>query len=310
MRLRHHSGRIVHLSSGIDVRPARDLPAVVDQLDTYAAAIRARLGVDTLGVSLWLPPTLAAALAVDGRSRTRLRAELDARGLEVVTLSGVPYAEGGGEDPRRPVRARLERPGPPASTPSTWPASWSTCCPTTPSAARSPPSAWAAGVGWDTGKEKSSARHPGPALRRARRGGLADRPRGPGRLPARARLRAGRHRSDRRRAAPGSTRTGSASASTWPASPAPGRSRPRPWTGSPRPASRSSGPRSPRPSRSPIRPPPPSCSAGTWPATSTRSPTRPARTSDDLSEALGATSRPARGGCAATCRCTPLRRRR
>jgi sugar phosphate isomerase/epimerase len=97
MRLRHHSGRVVHLSHGINVRPARDLPTLVDQLDTYAAAIRARLGVDTLGVSLWLPPTLAAALAVDGRARTRLRAELDARALEVVTLSGVPYAEGGGE---------------------------------------------------------------------------------------------------------------------------------------------------------------------------------------------------------------------
>jgi sugar phosphate isomerase/epimerase len=97
MRLKHHSGRIVHLSHGVNVRPARDLPALVDQLDTYASAIRARLGVNLLGVSLWLPPTLAAALAVDGRARTRLRAELDARGLEVVTVSGVPYAEGGGE---------------------------------------------------------------------------------------------------------------------------------------------------------------------------------------------------------------------
>jgi sugar phosphate isomerase/epimerase len=95
MRLRHHSGRIVHLSYGTNVRPARDLDAVVGQLDTYASAIHARLSVDTLGVSLWLPPTLAAALAVDARARTRLRAELDARGLEIVTLSGVPYAEGG-----------------------------------------------------------------------------------------------------------------------------------------------------------------------------------------------------------------------
>jgi sugar phosphate isomerase/epimerase len=34
---------------------------------------------------------------VDARARTRLRAELDARGLEVFTLSGVPYAEGGDE---------------------------------------------------------------------------------------------------------------------------------------------------------------------------------------------------------------------
>ncbi|MDT5039958.1 MAG: hypothetical protein QOE51_943 [Actinoplanes sp.] len=97
MRLRHRSGRIVHLSHGANLRPARDLEAVVAQLDTYAAAIRARLGVDTLGVSLWLPPSLAAALAVNARARTRLRAELDARGLEVVTLSGVPYAEGGDE---------------------------------------------------------------------------------------------------------------------------------------------------------------------------------------------------------------------
>jgi sugar phosphate isomerase/epimerase len=102
MRLRHHSGRLVHLSSGLDVHPAtRELPALVDQLDTYAAAVRGRLGDGPLGVSLWLPPHLAAALAVDGRARTRLRAELDARGLEVVTLSGVPYAEGGGEDSDR-----------------------------------------------------------------------------------------------------------------------------------------------------------------------------------------------------------------
>ena len=98
MRLRHCSGRIVHLSSGLNVGPARNLAAVVEQLDVYAAAIRARLGIDTLGVSLWLPPDLAAVLAVDARARTRLRAELDARALEVVTLSGVPYAEDGGEN--------------------------------------------------------------------------------------------------------------------------------------------------------------------------------------------------------------------
>ncbi|MEU4215903.1 xylose isomerase [Actinoplanes sp. NPDC026623] len=107
MRLRHHSGRVVHLSHGANVRPARDLPAVVEHLDAYAA-VRDRLGVETLGVSLWLPPTLAAALAIDGRSRTRLRAEIEARGLEVVTLSGVPYAEGGDEDPDWSHPARLE----------------------------------------------------------------------------------------------------------------------------------------------------------------------------------------------------------
>ena len=110
MRLRHHSGRVVHLSHGTHERPARDLPAVVELLDAYAA-VRDRLAVETLGVSLWLPPTLAAALAIDGRSRTRLRAELEARGLEIVTLSGVPFAGGGGEDPEVPDwsdPARLE----------------------------------------------------------------------------------------------------------------------------------------------------------------------------------------------------------
>jgi sugar phosphate isomerase/epimerase len=100
MRLHHRSGRTIHLSHGVDIRPACTLDTVVDQLDTYAS-VRARLEVDVLGLSLWLPPTLAAALAVDTRARTRLRAELVARGLEVVTLSGVPYAEGGDEGPGR-----------------------------------------------------------------------------------------------------------------------------------------------------------------------------------------------------------------
>ncbi|WP_239118346.1 sugar phosphate isomerase/epimerase family protein [Paractinoplanes ferrugineus] len=75
-----------------------NLPALVAELDNYGA-VRARLGADRLGVDLWLPPTLAAALAVESRARTRLRAELDARRLEVVTLSGAPFAEGGGEPP-------------------------------------------------------------------------------------------------------------------------------------------------------------------------------------------------------------------
>ena len=97
MRLRHPSGRIVHLSCEVAPRPVRNLPALVGQLDTYGAA-RARLGADLLGVNIWLPPALAAALAVESRARTRLRAELDARRLEVVTLSGAPFAEGGGEE--------------------------------------------------------------------------------------------------------------------------------------------------------------------------------------------------------------------
>jgi len=106
MRLRHPTGRIVHLGYEITPRPARRVAQVIQQLDTYAA-VRTMIGADSLGVSLWLPPALAAALATGARIRTRLRAELDARRLEVVTLSGLsfdeengsPFAEGGGEQP-------------------------------------------------------------------------------------------------------------------------------------------------------------------------------------------------------------------
>lgn len=107
MRLRHTSGRIVHLSCEITPRPASNLPGLISQLDTHGA-VRARLGADRLGVSFWLPPALAAALAVESRARTRLRAELDARRLEVVTLSGAPFAEGGGEEPPWTEPARRE----------------------------------------------------------------------------------------------------------------------------------------------------------------------------------------------------------
>ncbi|GAB1645701.1 xylose isomerase [Krasilnikovia sp. MM14-A1259] len=93
MRLRHRSGRIVHLGCGLDLPPARDLTTLIAQLDVYAGAVRARLEVDTLGVSLWLSPALASALAGNGRARLRLRAALDARRLEIVTLSGVRYAD-------------------------------------------------------------------------------------------------------------------------------------------------------------------------------------------------------------------------
>ncbi|GAB1690144.1 sugar phosphate isomerase/epimerase family protein [Krasilnikovia sp. M28-CT-15] len=91
MRLRHRSGRIVHLGCDLDLPPARDLGTLIAQLDTYANAVRARLDVATLGIGLWLPPALAALLAGNGRARIRLRAVLDAHGLEVVTLNGVRY---------------------------------------------------------------------------------------------------------------------------------------------------------------------------------------------------------------------------
>ena len=44
-----------------------------------------------LGLGLWLPAPVAAELAAEPALRRRLRAELTARGLEVVTLNGFPY---------------------------------------------------------------------------------------------------------------------------------------------------------------------------------------------------------------------------
>ncbi|MEU4564744.1 TIM barrel protein [Actinoplanes sp. NPDC023936] len=97
MRLRHPSGRIVHLSYGISLDHAETPSAALDALDAAAAELRSRFGTGLLGVALRLPYRLAAALADDGRARTRLRAQLDAKGLEVVTLSGTSDVEGGGE---------------------------------------------------------------------------------------------------------------------------------------------------------------------------------------------------------------------
>lgn len=91
MRLRHADGQTVHLSYCTNVHPAEDFDGIVAQLDTYAVRVRERLGADVLGLGMWLPAPVAAQLATHARLRRQLRAELDARGLEVVTLNGFPY---------------------------------------------------------------------------------------------------------------------------------------------------------------------------------------------------------------------------
>ncbi|MEU8331576.1 metabolite traffic protein EboE [Micromonospora sp. NPDC048839] len=92
MRLRHAGGDTVHLSYCTNVHPAEDLAGILGQLDTYAVPVREALGSDLLGLGLWLAAPVAAELAADPTLRRRLRTELDARGLEVVTLNGFPYA--------------------------------------------------------------------------------------------------------------------------------------------------------------------------------------------------------------------------
>ncbi|SCF45538.1 metabolite traffic protein EboE [Micromonospora mirobrigensis] len=92
MRLRHADGSTVHLGYCTNVHPAEDLAGVLAQLDAYALPVREHLGADLLGLGLWLAAPVAAELAADPALTRRLRAELTARGLEVVTLNGFPYA--------------------------------------------------------------------------------------------------------------------------------------------------------------------------------------------------------------------------
>ncbi len=91
MRLRHADGQLIHLGYCTNVHPAEDLDGIIGQLDTYALPVRERLEADVLGLGLWLAAPVAAALAADAGQRHRLRRELSARGLEVVTLNGFPY---------------------------------------------------------------------------------------------------------------------------------------------------------------------------------------------------------------------------
>ncbi|MEV5315386.1 MULTISPECIES: metabolite traffic protein EboE [unclassified Streptomyces] len=74
-----------------NVHPAEDVAGVLRQLDTHAVAVRERLGLDRLGLGLWLAAEAAAELAADPAALRRLRAELDARGLAVLTLNAFPY---------------------------------------------------------------------------------------------------------------------------------------------------------------------------------------------------------------------------
>ena len=91
MRFRHRDGTLVHLAYCTNVHQAEDLDGVLAQLARYAEPVRDRLGVDRLGLGLWLARPVATELLDDPSALPKLRAELAARGLEVVTLNGFPY---------------------------------------------------------------------------------------------------------------------------------------------------------------------------------------------------------------------------
>lgn len=97
MRFRHHDGTTVHLAYCTNVHPAETLDGVLAQLGAHCEPVRRRLGRERLGIGLWLAVDAARALDADPRALGALRAELDRRGLEVVTLNGFPYQGFGAE---------------------------------------------------------------------------------------------------------------------------------------------------------------------------------------------------------------------
>ncbi|MFI9588531.1 metabolite traffic protein EboE [Streptomyces sp. NPDC052236] len=106
MRFRHPDGTTVHLSYCTNVHPAETLDGVLSQLRDHCEPVRRRLGRDRLGIGLWLAKDAAHALITDPAALRGLRAELDRRGLEVVTLNGFPYEGFGAEH----VKYRVYKP--------------------------------------------------------------------------------------------------------------------------------------------------------------------------------------------------------
>ncbi|MEA5367808.1 metabolite traffic protein EboE [Amycolatopsis sp., V23-08] len=91
MRFRHRDGTLVHLAYCTNVHQAEDLGGVLTQLARFGEPVREHLGVDRLGLGLWLARPVASELVADPAAVSSLKAELAARGLEVVTLNGFPY---------------------------------------------------------------------------------------------------------------------------------------------------------------------------------------------------------------------------
>ncbi|MET9560126.1 metabolite traffic protein EboE [Streptomyces tauricus] len=106
MRFRHPDGSTVHLAYCTNVHPAETLAGVRAQLRDHCEPVRRRLGRDRLGIGLWLAKEAARALVTDPSALRGLRAELDSRGLEVVTLNGFPYEGFGAEE----VKYRVYKP--------------------------------------------------------------------------------------------------------------------------------------------------------------------------------------------------------
>ncbi|MEO9326270.1 metabolite traffic protein EboE [Nocardioides sp. C4-1] len=92
MRLRHPDGTVVHLGYGTNVLPAEDVDGLVEQAVGVGGRIRSVLGVDRVGLGLWLPADAAHRLDADPAAVREVRARLADHGVEIVTVNAFPYA--------------------------------------------------------------------------------------------------------------------------------------------------------------------------------------------------------------------------
>jgi sugar phosphate isomerase/epimerase len=91
MRLVFEDGRTTQLGYCYNVLPGETVDALIDQVRRICGPVRERLGVDRLGVGLWIARPAATELIDDSRRRRELADTLDRHGLYCFTLNGFPY---------------------------------------------------------------------------------------------------------------------------------------------------------------------------------------------------------------------------
>jgi len=87
---RHHPSPL-HLGYCTNVHPGADLAALHRVVEVHAAAVRRHLGVERLGLGLWLGQAVVAALADDRSAVARLAAAMAEAGVYPFTLNCFPY---------------------------------------------------------------------------------------------------------------------------------------------------------------------------------------------------------------------------
>lgn len=103
MRLRHPDGTVVHLGYGTNALPAHDPVGLVAQATALGDRLRRLLDVPRVGLGLWLPGAAARVLAEDLGAVARVREQLAAHGVEVVTLNAFPYSDFQGQQVKHEV---------------------------------------------------------------------------------------------------------------------------------------------------------------------------------------------------------------